>query len=167
MDYQQSIVHNEQLVCASMYVVSFWMFCFKSHCSCASPLPHKSRNWINSAGGIWWHGGYKERRCRVATMRHGWIYVEPLWYIQLSDRRRQTVRSAEKKALSCHSGWTLTNVLHTDIRNSSCIPQNVTYYVCFICVAFVKLLWCHCTHSVAKLTKNPFIYYIKILFVCF
>jgi len=88
------------------------------------PLPHKSRNLINYTRGIHWHSKHKESHCGAGTMRHGWIYIEPLWYIQHSDRRSQTGQRAEKTPLSGRSDWTLTNVLHADVRNSSNILQN-------------------------------------------
>lgn len=91
---------------------------------CVSLLPHKSWNSISYVEGIHWHSKNKECHCGASTMRHGRIYIEPLWYIQLSDRRSQTVQKAVKKPLSSRSNSTLTNTLHADVRNSFNILQN-------------------------------------------
>lgn len=124
----------------------------------SSVLPHNSGNWINCMGGIPCTLDIRSH-CACATMRHGWIYVEPLWYTQLSDRGARTVQRAERKPLSCRSDWTLTKVLHSDLWNSSGVLQiedvcvRVTWFTQFISHLGLPSL---CTESYKTFESNKY-----------
>lgn len=118
---------------ASFYLCfCVWLFCSWFNPTVLLLLCTPSQLW--ELNKLYWrnslHSRYKECHCGAGTMRHGWIYIEPLWYAQLSDRRMQTVQRAEKKTLSCRSDWTLTKVLHIGVWNSSCVLQTDSVCVC-------------------------------------
>lgn len=90
-------LHNERTNCCfSAVLPCIWSVSegsfFKSRSSLSSSaLPHKFVNWINYTGRILCLGRHKECHCAGGTMRHGWIHIEPLWYVlsSVADGRRR------------------------------------------------------------------------------
>lgn len=71
----------------------------------SSALPRKFGNWIYYTGRILCLGRHKECHCAAGTMRHGWIYIEPLWYVlsSVADGRR---RGRVQRRSHCTAGQT-------------------------------------------------------------
>lgn len=91
--YKRTSLNNKLLlfIWVSMYVVSVWTFFFLIQLFVSSlAIPHKSRSRINYTGGIPWFSRYKECHCGGGSMRCGWVYIEPLWYMlsSVTDGRR-------------------------------------------------------------------------------
>lgn len=104
-------LHHERTNCffsavpPCMWSVSEGPF-FKSRSSLSSSaLPRKFGNWINYTGGILCLGRHKECHCAGGTMRHGWIYIELLWYVlsSVADGRR---RGRVQRRSHCTAGQT-------------------------------------------------------------
>lgn len=117
--------------------------------------------WRNSL-----HSRYKECHCGAGTMRHGWIYIEPLWYAQFSDRRMQTVQRAEKKPLSYRSDWTPTKVLHIGVWNSSCVLQSDSVCVCECDMVHTVHPSSWCTISMYRILLNVYVNCINAVSKC-